>query len=523
MKNRADVVGMRVSTTTLAIGMDSHMQPSPPLPSVGKTPVGERTGERDASGLRTVAALLITIALVIALVVGPVVANSQGRGAGTILAWATGTLWVASILGFTLTGWVQSERLGKSRAFVGTTIVSLVLFGGVFLPGASLVWRTRSANVERLLGTTIATDEKLTFAFLLASAVAGAFFAGEAVAIWLTRHRARRDGYDWRRAHVLLYAVGFVGTAPALITRNISDSFAERGTESGAGVLVLASWCLPLAAAIAVSQRHWGSRLRLATTGIAVTMLLASGVRSPLLLIAIAALPRLVSAIAASRFSLGRWLALGAGAYGLFIVAAAISSWRGGIRAGRTSDLLAELLRHALNPGTALTSSGIDTLDGLLLVQSVDTRQFDPSMFDLLKVFTTFIPRQLYPDKPPLLSNMISQSVLDFGAAGMFLSGPGYLLVISGSVAAVIALFALGGLTFGLIGSVTSAVGGAVLGYTLLRFVMGGDAFDFYQGLTLVLLLVCARLVAAVGGAVGRHLTGTGAAGTRRPALRTTT
>lgn len=514
---------MCVSVARLAIGMDLLMEPPHPVASPATKPASDRVGERDASGLRTVAALLLVIAVVITLIVGPVVANAQGRGIGTIVAWAAGTLWVAAILGFTLTGWVQSVRRGQTRAFTGTTIVSLVVFGGVFLPGASLVWRTRAANVERLLGTPIATDDKLTFAFILASAVVSAFLVGEAVAIWLTRRRTQPRPYDWRKAHAVLYVVGFLGTAPSLLSRNISDSFAERGTESGAGVLVLASWCLPLAAAIAVSQRHWGSRLRLASTGLAVAMLLASGVRSPLLLIAIAALPRLISAIAASRFSVGRWLTLGVGAYGLFIVAAAISSWRGGIRAGRNPDLLAELLRHALNPSAALTSSGIDTLDGLLLVQSVDTRQFDPSMFDLLKVFTTFIPRQIYPDKPPLLSNMISQSVLDFGAAGMFLSGPGYLLVISGSVAAVIALFALGGLTYSLVGSLTSAVGATVLGYTLLRFVMGGDAFDFYQGLTLVLLLVCARLAVAAGGTVGRHLTGRGAEGTRRPIRVTTT
>lgn len=458
-----------------------------------------------ARGLGRAPVLILVLAAVLALLVAPVLANAEGRSAVTVATWAAGTVWAATVLGLCITGWVRKTRKGNKRAFVGSTIVSLILLGGVFLPGASLVWRTRTATVERLLGTPIATDEKLTFAFALAAAVLAAFLIGEAIAIRVQLPPAKAMPYDWRRAHAILFIVGFVSTAPELVTRNVSDSFAERGTDSGVGLLVLASWCLPLAAAIAVSQRHWGSKLRLASTALAIVMLVASGVRSPLLLIAIAALPRLIEAIATSRFSAPRWLGLAAGAYIVLTTAAAISSWRGGIRAGRTPNLFDELLRQATNPNAALTSSGIDTLDGMLLVQSVDTRQFEPSMLDLLKVFTTFLPRQLFPEKPPLLSNTISQSVLDFGAAGMFLSGPGYLLVISGSAIAVLALFALGGFTFNLMTGVVANVGGAVLAYTLLRFVMGGDAFDFYQGLTLVLLLVASRLtIAVVSGLHGR-------------------
>ncbi|WP_223992479.1 hypothetical protein [Arthrobacter sp. NicSoilB11] len=238
---------------------------------------------------------------------------------------------------------------------------------------------------------------------------------------------------------------------------------------------------------------------------IGIAMIVNSGVRSPLLLIAIAFIPRLVSTIARSRRPFRTWTAAIMGSYLLVAVGGAISVWRGSIRYGNPVTFGAALYNACLDPLKALTSSGIDTVDGLLLVYSLPTNIIDANLTDLFKVVQTAIPSQFYPNKPEFISNIISHELLGYGAAGMFMSGPGYLIMIGGSWLAAIVIFFLGGIIFRqLAGRRVGGVAWLILTYTLIRFVMGGDAFDFYQGLTLVCISVtslfaakCARLVSA--------------------------
>ena len=69
--------------------------------------------------------------------------------------------------------------------------------------------------------------------------------------------------------------------------------------------------------------------------------------------------------------------------------------------------------------------------------------------------------------------------------------------MIGGSWLAAIVFFFFGGIVFRqLAGRRVGGVAWLILTYTLIRFVMGGDAFDFYQGLTLVCISTVA-LVAA--------------------------
>ncbi|WP_443476762.1 hypothetical protein [Microbacterium sp. F2] len=295
-------------------------------------------------------------------------------------------------------------------------------------------------------------------------------------------------------------AIGIAVTLPGMFTRNIDVEFVTRGNDSGDGLAVLAWWCLPVAVSVGVVFRHWGSK-SLAFISIAAALLLVvSGVRSPLLLIAIAFIPRGVKALGRSRSPALSLLAISLSLYLLLGVAGGISRWRGSIRAGLPESLIDSTLLSLSNPYVALTSSGIESLDGLMFVQVLDAAPFHPSILDPLKAFLTLIPRQIYPGKPDFLSNEISSALLNFGTAGMFLSGPGYALVISGSLLGAILLFMVGGFTFRAVFSPRfGGVVGTIATYTLLRFIMGGDAFDFYQGMTLLLIVT-------VGLFVGRFL-----------------
>lgn len=434
-----------------------------------------------------------------AAIAAMVVGNSEFVETAPVLAWLI-NLSVTLLVG--ASAWNQS--IAAARAFrppqrMGSAVLAPLALMTVTVPSISLVWRTRTANVERLTGIELASPERLSFALLLFAACVLSFWVGEGFIRPVQKRDLARPAYDndkWKTAQLILMFVG-VATAIAGSGGNRALEFAERGTQEGQGVTVLLWWCLPLGVGIGFLFQHWGSWWRLLLSLIGIALIVNSGVRSPLLLIAIALVPLVLKALARARRPARVWFMTSAGAYVLLALGGAISAWRGSIRYGNPVSFSQSLWNSLSNPLRSLTTSGFDTVDGLILVQSLPSGAVDASLLDLFKIFQTAIPRQLFPDKPEFISNIISRDLLGFGAAGMFMSGPGYLILIGGGWLAAVLLFAAGGLVFRQsAGARFGGVAWLICTYTLVRFFMGGDAFDFYQGLTLVAIATVSLLAA---------------------------
>lgn len=459
----------------------------------------------DTHSKRLLLSLCLAIVCVSILSIA-ILQQSTSAEAGPVLAWLV-NLTVTTFVG--IASW--NEAITAAREFraprrMGSVVLSPLLLMSVTLPSISLVWRTRVANVEKLTGTELATPEALTFCLLLFAACLFSFWVGEGLLKPWWRNAANHKSAStqkWNRAHLVLMTVGLC----AAVTRVGGDrtlEFAERGTQVGQGVLVLLWWCLPLGVAVGLLFNHWGSKWRWVLSLAGIALIVNSGVRSPLILIALALVPLVIRKLARSDRPLRVWGVSAAGAYLLIAVGGAISSWRGSIRYGRPISFGQSLVDALSDPLKALTTSGLDTVDGLLFVHSLPPNFVDTSLLDLLKVFQTAIPTQLYPDKPEFISNIISRDLLGYGTAGMFMSGPGYLILIGGGWLAAVGLFCLGGVCYRqLTGSAFGGCGWLICTYTLVRFVMGGDAFDFYQGMTLIALASAALLVATLFELIG--------------------
>jgi len=453
---------------------------------------------------RTVGLELGVVAVAVAALLGIGLASSRDSAAAppAAFAWSINLAVSAILLAVSGRTAIHAARNSNSINRSGTLVVAGLNALTVAMPGATLVWRSREATVERLLGVELATQESLTVVIWGFTAAMLAFAGGD----YLTSrwgHPAAPPTQDRREISSLirtttsvLFTVGLAAHGLSL-SRGIGAGFETRGEAEGQGLLSMASWSLHLAIAVSVLNRHWGSRWRVGLSLIGLAAIVLSGVRSPLLLIAVAALPRLIKMIANSRFPL---LVIGSGliaANTLVAVGAGISSWRGNIRAGLSVSLLQEILDSWVDPIGSLSSTGVDTLDGALFVTALPRDQIDVSLADPLKAFTLLIPRQIFPEKPELISNILSRDYLGFGAAGMFLSGVGYLTLVLGStIAAIFAFGAIGAIYGRIFNGVTASTGWLISTYILLRFWMGGDAFDIFLGLELALVWVLALSLA---------------------------
>ena len=74
-----------------------------------------------------------------------------------------------------------------------------------------------------------------------------------------------------------------------LIIASIGSDFSQRGTVTGQGAIQLFGYSAPLAIAIGILNRHWGSRFLAAVSLGVLAFLIAEGIRTPLLIIAAAA------------------------------------------------------------------------------------------------------------------------------------------------------------------------------------------------------------------------------------------
>ncbi len=131
---------------------------------------------------------------------------------------------------------------------------------------------------------------------------------------------------------------------------------------------------------------------------------------------------------------------------------------------------------------TALVS-----LDGLVLVQRVYPARESPTWGkDLVRVVQGFVPRRIWPDKPPWLHAELSNRYLNFRTSGIFLSGFGYLWAV-GLLPGVIAgslLVGVGvGWLYGRLRATRDVFWLVLYGLTALsaaRFELAGDAITFF-------------------------------------------
>lgn len=433
---------------------------------------------------------------------------------GAAIAWqplAPPAIAGIALLGASLAAFLLAARrlLGNLQrydrdAYFGSAILASGIVLAVVLPGMALLTGARESRVVRLGLSIPDLEHTVGHAFLLFLAALCAFVIGEALVVRLRRPTAppRWDRVDGPLVYGVLLAVGLL-TRLSGVAPSTEEALAQRGYAQGQGLVTLLSWSVPLALAIAVLNRHWGSR-RLVLISVLVfsNTVLVSGVRSPLVLVAVAVLIRLIADGARNRRVLRTSVLIAVTVYVGAVMAIALSSWRGEVSRGHQASLVAEVARAPANPFSELAERAhIDTLDGLTLALQVDADTVGATWRDPAKVVTGFVPRKVWPEKPEWLAVSVSRRYLGVDAhAGIFLSGPGYAHIVFGGVGGVVVVFlALGTLSAFIYSRVRPlSTEALLLSYFLLRFSFGGDSFDAFHVLGLLLLLTCARGVAHI-------------------------
>jgi hypothetical protein len=421
--------------------------------------------------------------------------------------------WTAALILGLLCILIASHSLTMTRARLRTgggfsRLGSAIFAGGiliaVILPGVQLVLNTRRSRLEDNGFPTQDVGHDLALAFLIFTMALLAFWAGELLAEAVSVRRGRDQvapsrpiGRPWesQATYWFLMVVGVV-----LIIASIGSNFSQRGTVTGQGAIQLFGYSAPLAIAVGILNKHWGSRILAAVSIGLMTFLILEGIRTPLLIIAAAAGVRYLYSTRNRGFGLREIVVIALAIYVGSVMLVSLSAWRGQKNTGGNLGLPEIVVLAAQDPFTHLQQQGLDTVDGLILATKVNPKFAGAKPTDPLKVFTGFIPHQLWPSKPPWLSAQITQLYTNFGAGGIFLSGPGYILIVFGTAAAVpIAFLLLGFFCERIFRRMTvPSIWTALLGYFLVRFYFAGDAFDAFHVLGLCLVVLTARGFAAL-------------------------
>lgn len=404
----------------------------------------------------------------------------------------------------------ESLRAGGGYAHLGSAAFGFGVLLAVVLPGLQLLAGARESRIESLGFPTPDVGPDLALAFLLYAMAVGAFYFGETVVGGgeaLRERRFRLEGvrplgrtWESRGTYLVLLVIG------VLFVLFAGTSFEDRGRTVGQGFTQLFGYAAPIAIAIGVLNRHWGSRTYVVLSLVGVGVLLPGGVRTPLLIVAAAVAMRYLRSSAAQPIRWRQVLAAGLAIYMGATMLVALSTYRGSRDAADAASLPTNVARAAVNPFSQLQAQGVDTVDGLILATKVDREYVGASWLDPTKVVTGFVPRQLWPEKPIWLGTTVTQAYTNFGAGGIFLSGPGYALIVFGSIAAVPVLFGLlGAFSESLLRRmIEPSVWSALLVYFLMRFFFAGDAFDAFHVLGLCIVFVFARTVRGVLGLLHR-------------------
>ncbi len=288
-----------------------------------------------------------------------------------------------------------------------------------------------------------------------------------------------------------------VGTG-ALILIHSGQSLQQlaiaRGDVRGNGYLDVPAWGLSAALAMGIIRRHWHSK-RLLCISLAGFSLLASLSldRSSLLPVAIALLLRLAQASSAPNRGLRYGVLAAVLLYSGGVAAIAVSNWRADVRLGSNAGVVPYLAAAASDPLANLDTVGLDTLDGLILATKVDPQRLGATWYDPVKAVLNLVPYQLWPDKPTFLGAIVTRDYTNAGGiSGIFFSGPGYLLIILGGPIGVAIGFAVIGFVSELALSRwrEPSCMTVLFAYGLLRFIFAGDAYDLFNVLCIILVLI---------------------------------
>ena len=374
-------------------------------------------------------------------------------------------------------------------SLVCTAVYVLALFVPALLQASGLV---ESKLVRAGFAYAPTTDEVGTLALRWAVELAVIVLA-EAL-VWRTRAgtaaRLRQlgpvedvDG-TWRRVALLMVLVGLAANV-AFPAAGVED----RGA-GGDGIGVLLRTFLVVGLAVVVYFRLYRERLHAVLLVGGVAFMVLSNVRSPLLVLACAAL---ASALRRGRISSARSVAV---VVVVGIVFALTASLMSNLRANTARDYgftTGEVVGQTLeNPWVAPYGAGLDTLDGYRF--SVRVAELEPPRpSEFLNVVLTFVPRAVWPDKPSSLAVDLSRRYLAYGASGQFLSPVGYLLLLTGSYPlALLALALLTGLAALLVRVGMERFWLTIVVTVVVRFMIGGSSFDLYYGLTLAVPVAAA-------------------------------
>ena len=341
-------------------------------------------------------------------------------------------------------------RAGGGFSRLGSAIFGAGILIAVILPGVQLVLGTRKSRLEDNGFPTQDVGHDLALAFLIFTMALVAFWAGELLAEAIAMRKGREQvvpsrpiGRPWetRATYWFLVVVGVV-----LIIASIGSDFSQRGTVTGQGA--------DPALRLLGPPRH-RSRPAQPTLGLAVPRGSepgVDGVHDPSGHSHTASDHRgggrcpLPVQHQEQAFGLREIVVIVLAIYVGSVMLVSLSAWRGqrNIEGGGGLGLPEIVVLAAQDPFVHLQQQGLDTVDGLVLSTKVDRKLAGATVTDPLKTITGFIPHQIWPSKPPWLSELRSRRLYtNFGAGGIFLSGPGYTLIVFGTAAAVPILFLL--------------------------------------------------------------------------------
>jgi hypothetical protein len=291
---------------------------------------------------------------------------------------------------------------------------------------------------------------------------------------------------------VVLGTLGLIGLALSL-TVSRYEVFSSRGETGGNGINSLLYWSAAVFVVYVVLLLNKQDSKAYALVAFAMTMgLLASGNRSPVALIGLALVVRVIMdrRVRAMRL-LATVLPMG------LVVFSYQSIWRSLVSQGLPSSPKDVFTLMLANPLREFLRLGIDTVDGHALVAALVNQGIEARWTDPLLAIANFVPRQLWEDKPTLLGSTISHDYLGMTAGGIFLSGPGYFSLVTGSIAIGSILFVSGVV---LVKRVASAecmhpIVICAIYYLVVRIAIAGDAFDIFLAVQIIVIFGFATLL----------------------------
>ena len=299
---------------------------------------------------------------------------------------------------------------------------------------------------------------------------------------------------------IIWKALSIIGLFGALFAKLSNFSIESRANFGrGVPILLLHGWMI--APALAVLFSHWGQKFLMLITLLQIILLLQiGGARSSLILVFLSVFIRLTKnrEIGAKSKTIKNIATASIGIYLGLIIVQGIPILRAELRNERLSpSTYIGILRDPLVNLT--TVSGFDSVQGAILAIYAKDSGFEVSTLDPLNAFLTFVPRQIWPDKPRFIGPELTQSYSQVqGNAGIVISGGAYLYLIGGGSLLFIGFFfLLGRWTARLSQNIRTLIPFMFILHFAIRFTYGGDSFDLFYILQDVLLFSVASKIAS--------------------------